>query len=413
MNMRSPAEPTRQPFFTISAYPLIALALVGFVVIAYRFLFGLGAVTNLSDGYPWGIWKAISVAAGVALATGGFTTAALVHVFHRRQFESILRLSLLVALLGYTFGTTSLLVDLGKYYNIWHPILPSMWQGDSVLFEVSMCIMIYTMILVLEFVPILCERFIGRVNLPGPLAALNDATDALLRLSERILDKVLTVFLLVGLVLSCMHHSSLGALMLVAPYKLHALWYTPVLPLLFLLSVFAVGFAAVTCVSLITSWRLGRKPDMHVLAPLNQYVFVFLWIYFIAKISDVAVRSALPLLFTPSPEALMFAIEVGLGVVVPLAMLSMDRVRQSPVGLFTACILMVVGIVINRTNVFLVAYQSFYTDVRYFPSAGEILTILGLFAAFILLFRILITVLPVLPPETAGSCATGRELTEH
>ena len=390
------AAPVRCKFLEPWVYPVIGLVIVGFAFALYRFLFGIGAVTNLSMGYPWGIWKAIGVAAGVALATGGFTTAALVHVFHREKYASILRLSLLVALLGYVFGTTSLLVDLGRYYNVWHPILPSMWQGDSVLFEVAMCIMTYTMILVLEFLPIVHERFSGKVALPGPLAKLNAPVETALRLAGSMPEGLFTVVLLIGMVLSCMHHSSLGALMLVAPYKMHALWYTPVLPLLFLLSIFSGGFAAVICVSFLCSWMFRRKPDMAMLSSLGRYVFVFLAIYFAAKMSDVAIRNVLPDIFVGDAAAWMFLLEVGAGIVLPLVMLGSSRLRSNEKTLFIACACIVFGVVLNRTNAFLTAFHSFYTPRHYFPSLGEILITLGLFAAFFLIFRALVIIFPVL-----------------
>lgn len=376
---------------------LLVVALIGLGAVLYRFFFGLGAATNLSNQYPWGIWKAISVAAAVALATGGFTTAALVHVFHRRLYEPVSRLALLIGVLGYTFGVVSLAVDIGRYYNIWHPAWPTMWQGNSVLFEVAMCIMSYLLILYIEFTPVICERLSGHVALPGALARWNGAVNTLLAVADRMTGKVLPFFVVLGVVLSCMHHSSLGALMLVAPYKMHPLWYTPVLPLLFLLSVFSAGFALVILAAIFTARAAGRRPDMAVLTPLSKYVFVFLAVYLAAKASDLVIREAHLRLLTDGVEAAWFLAEFAFGCLVPLCMLASVRVRRSPVLLAWACGLVAFGLIVNRTNVFLVAYHSAYAATRYVPSLVEILTTAGLTALFVAVFRIAVTVLPILP----------------
>lgn len=138
MSAHAHFAPVEKKLLTPGFLALAAFAGVALVIALGRFFFGLSAVTNLDDRYPWGIWKAINVASGVALATGGFTTAALAHVFHRHRYEVVVRSALLTALLGYTFAGLALFVDLGRYYNIWHPAWPTMWQGNSVLFEVRL-----------------------------------------------------------------------------------------------------------------------------------------------------------------------------------------------------------------------------------------------------------------------------------
>lgn len=378
----------------------------------FRFTGGLGTVTNLTNSYPWGIWKAVNVAAGVALATSGFTTAALVHIFHREKFEAVLRPALLFGLLGYTFGALSLFIDIGRYYNIWHPGWPTMWQGDSALFEVAICIMSYLTIMYIEFVPILCERFIGKVDLPGKLAKYNQLTDVLLRLVQKALNPILSVILLLGVVLSCMHHSSLGSLMLVARYKMHALWYTPMLPLLFLMSVFAVGFAVVICESLAVSWGYRRRYKMEILNPLSIYVLVFLGLYAIAKVSDLLIREAQGYVFDGSPESLFFLAEVVLGIFVPFAMLVSHRVRSSPLWLGVASGLVVFGVFINRVNVFITAYRSPFAPDRYIPSLSEIVITVGLVALFAFLHRVALFVFPI-SSESHEYAFSSREETHR
>ena len=215
--------PIQKKFFTPIIMIVSVIALNGLIFLLGRFLFGIGAITNLNDQFPWGIWIGIDVAAGVALAAGGFTTAALGHIMHRDKYEVIIRPALLTAMLGYTFVAMSVMIDLGRYHFIWHPLI--MWNGTSVLFEVGICVMIYLTVLYIEFLPIVTERFIGRVNLPGFLKKFNNTVDKLLRFLDKGLEKTMFIFIISGVVLSCLHQSSLGTLMVIAGPKMHPLYY--------------------------------------------------------------------------------------------------------------------------------------------------------------------------------------------
>ena len=217
------------------------------------------------------------MATGVALAAGGFTTAALAHVFGRHRYEAVTRPALLTAMLGYTFVSIGLVIDIGRSWAIWKPIV--FWQPNSVLFEVAMCVVIYLHVLYIEFIPIVVERFLGRVNLPGPLAGLNRLLERLLALADRILDPLMWIFIIAGVVLSCMHQSGLGSLMLIAPTKVHPLWYTPLLPLLFLLSAIAVGYPMVVFETTLATSAMKLEDEMEVLGPLTRFTILLLGIY--------------------------------------------------------------------------------------------------------------------------------------
>lgn len=388
MLVHGPAKPTRHTLATPGVWVLLALTALGMGVAGYRLVFGLQAVTNLDQQHPWGLWIAIDVGTGVALAAGGFTTAALVHVFHRQRYSALIRPALLTAMLGYTFVGLGLMFDLGRYYNIWHPILPSMWQGNSVLFEVGLCVMCYLTVLYIEFLPIVCERFIG-----------DDRYPKLGRVCEwvkRVVHKTMFMFILAGVVLSCLHQSSLGTLMVIAPSKVHPLWYTPILPLLFLLSAIAVGFPMVIFESIYASWSMRTKYEMHLLAPLARFIPVFLGIYLAFKIGDMVVRESYRHFTATSVTGMLFALEIILGLVVPLALLLSARVRNSPRWLFIASLMVVLGVALNRVNVFLVSYQPPYAVRSYFPSVGEFAVTIGLIAGLMLVYRIVVTYLPVL-----------------
>jgi Ni/Fe-hydrogenase subunit HybB-like protein len=381
-------------FFTPGVIIVSLLALNGIVVTLMRFVFGIGAVTNLDNLYPWGLWIGVDVAAGVALAAGGFTTAALGHVMHRESYHSVIRPALLTAMLGYTFAALGVFIDIGRWYYIWHPLI--MWNGNSALFEVGICVMIYLMVLYIEFIPVVTERFIGRVNLKGIFASLNKPLDLLLRLLDRVMSKTMFVFIIAGVVLSTLHQSSLGTLMVIAGQKMHPLWQTPVLPLLFLLSAIAVGFPMVIFEATIAHKSLGLKADNKILSKLGGMVAPILGIYLAFKIGDMFIRETFVYLSEFNTASVMFMIEVLFGVVIPLRMFLSRNVLNSPTLLFTASTLVIFGVLINRMNNFIVAYTPPYADYSYFPSVGEISVTLGFVSLIVLLYRFLAMKLPVI-----------------
>ena len=399
-------KPTPQirKYFTPGVIGIAVIAGIGLLIVLARLIFGLGAVTNLSNQYPWGIWIGIDVAAGVALAAGGFTTAALGHIMHKDEYEVIVRPALLTAALGYTFVAISVAIDLGRFYYIWHPLI--MWNGNSVLFEVGICVMIYLTVLYIEFIPIVTERFIGRVNLPGFLKRFNNPLDKLLKALDRGLNKTMFIFIIAGVVLSCLHQSSLGTLMVIAGPKMHPLWQTPILPLLFLISAISVGFPMVIFESLITSRSFKLKPEIKVLSNLGNMVAPLLGIYLAFKIGDMVIRRTFVYLNDFSFPAVMFVIEVVIGIIVPLRIFMSPKLSKSPLGLFIGSALVIFGVLLNRINNFIVAYTPPYQFHTYFPSIGEIAVTLGFVALEILLFRAAVMIFPIVSVPHSSSPRT-------
>jgi Ni/Fe-hydrogenase subunit HybB-like protein len=403
MSAHEKAAPVAENFFTRGMIILIAVMVTGVSFGLYRMVFSLASVTNLNDQYPWGLWIGIDVATGVALAAGGFTTSALVYIFHREHFHAIIRPALLTAMLGYTFVGIGLMFDLGRWYNIWHPMMPWMWQGNSVLFEVGMCVMIYLTILYLEFAPIVCQRFIGRVDLPWKLARLNNLVDIVLRLADHVLGKVMFILVIAGVVLSCLHQSSLGTLMVIAPYKMHPLYWSPMSPVFFLSSAIAVGFPVVILESTLAGRAFNRKPEMHILTPLAKMVPYLLGAYITFKIGDMLYRGSYVFLLDGSTASIMFWIEFGLLTIVPFFMFMSPDIRRSPSGLLIAAIMYIAGVLLNRCTVFFIAYQPLYAEQPYFPAIGEFALTIGLVAAIMFIYRVIVTLFPVLPaPENEG-----------
>jgi len=386
--------PIQKKFFTPGVIVLCIVALNGLVFLAARFLFGIGSVTNLDNQYPWGIWIGIDVAAGVALAAGGFTSAALGHIMYREHFHSIVRPALLTAMLGYTFVAIGVFVDIGRWYYIWHPLI--MWNGNSALFEVGICVMMYVTVLYIEFLPVVTERFLGKVNFKGSLSLLNKPLEKLLRILDKTLAKTIFIFIILGVVLSTLHQSSLGTLMVIAGEKMHPLWQTPVLPLLFLLSAISVGFPMVIFESMTASKSLGLKQEMEVLTPLGYTIAPLLGIYLAFKIGDMFIRETFVYLYELNTASIMFTIEVVVGIVIPLRMFLSKKVLKTPSLLFTASALVIFGVLLNRINNFVVAYTPPYSYGSYFPSIGEISVTVGFVALLVLLYRIIVLNFPVI-----------------
>jgi Ni/Fe-hydrogenase subunit HybB-like protein len=373
-------RPLHTPFWTPGVIVLAILMLIGFVCIAARYIGGLGYATNLDNGHPWGLWIGVDVASGVALAAGGFTTSFVAHILGRHKYEAVLRPAILTAALGYTFVALGVCLDIGRSWAIWKPIFN--WNFNSALFEVAMCVMAYLTVLYIEFFPVVAEEFGKKIKL---LATL-----------DTMLKPVMWIFIILGVVLSCMHQSSLGTLMLIAPTKVHPLWYTPLLPLLFLLSAFSVGYPMVIFETGLSTSSLKLDGEMDVLGPLSKWTIFILGTYMLVKLGDMIARGAYVYLLDGTAQSNAFIIEVLFGVIIPWLMLLSPRVRRSRGLLFAAATMIVLGVLINRINVFTVAYRAPVTHTTYFPSVSEIAITVGLIATLMFLYRIVVTWLPVI-----------------
>lgn len=402
---RSEARPH---YFTPGVWVVAGVAALGGAVWLWRMAFGLGAATNLSDGYPWGIWIGIDVATGVALAAGGFTTAFLAHILHREKYHPLVRPALLTAMLGYTFVALGVMTDLGRYWAMWHVMLPNMWQPNSVLFEVALCVMCYLTVLYIEFTPVVCERFVGRVNLPGPLHRLDRPVDFLLRIMQATLGRIMTIFIILGIMLSCMHQSSLGTLMVIAQDKLHPFWQTSFLPLLFLLSAFSVGYPMVIFESIIAHRSFRLPGEGQLLSDLARFVPFTLGTYLLVKVGDLAWRGQLPAILDGGFYSVILAAEIGIGAVLPIAIFLSPRLRARKPWLFAASAMAIGGVVFNRLNVFLICYSPLDPRAAYAPAWSEIAVTAGFIAMTVLLYRLAALYLPVIEQLEGHGGAHGH-----
>jgi Ni/Fe-hydrogenase subunit HybB-like protein len=365
---------------TLSPRRKVAWVIVGLIIIqglyltVRRFVFGLGSVTNLSDQFPWGFWIGFDVMSGVALAAGGFTLCCLVYVFGYHRYHSIVRPTVLTAFLGYVLVAVGLLYDLGKYFNIWHPIV--MWNPHSVMFEVAWCVMLYLTVLFLEFLPVVFEKF----NLKGPL---------------RFMSKLSIPIVLAGVILSTLHQSSLGSLFLIAPEKLHPLWYTPILPLLFFMSAVAVGPAMVIVESCFSSRLFRRGLEMHILADLARFLQVSLIVYVGIRIQDLFIRGVQMEVFAPTFETLHFWLE-NLLFIIPIIILAIPGMRQRRPWLPVTAFMVVAGIIYNRLNVSWTGMLR-SSGADYSPAISEILVSLFLVTLGGIAFYFIAKWFPIFP----------------
>lgn len=379
----------------LSLLKTILWALVGVLaaVSVVRFAFGLGAVTNLSDAAPWGLWVALDVMAGVALAAGGFVVAAAVYVFHLEQYRHFVRAAILTALLGYAAVAAGLIYDLGLPWHIWHPMV--YWQPHSVLFEVALCVMFYLTVLALEFAPAVLEH---------PWFAW-----PVFQTIARGLRWATLPLVVAGIVLSTLHQSSLGSLFLITPYRLHALWYSPILYVLFFVSAVALGLATLIVESLLSSYFYRHKAPTRLLSGLGLGAAVVLALYALLRLGDLAWRGQLGACFDGSWLSRMFLFEMVFSTLIPMGLLWVPRVRSSVAGLAVCAGLIVAGMVLYRVDVCLVAFAR-PEGSGYFPTWMEIAVSVGLIAACVLVFLFLVERLRVYDaPQARGEPALSYD----
>lgn len=385
----SAAPAPRRPGLRFGFWEGLFVVILGVfaVVTFWRFSRGLGAVTHLSDRFPWGLWVGFDVLCGVGLAAGAFTLTATVHIFNLHRFEPIVRPTVLTGFLGYILVIFGLMFDLGQPWRIWHALV--FWNPHSVMFEVAWCVMLYTTVLALEFAPAVFERL--RLERP-----------------RRILKVVATPLVIAGVCLSTLHQSSLGSLYLIVPSKLDPLWWTPLLPLLFFVSAVGGGIAMTVLESYLSKRAFGRHLEMDLLEPLARGMVVALGVYGMLRLIALDRSGSLPRLVHPGYEESMFLLEFVLGVLIPVGLLLVRRLRTSPRWLVVASLSAVLGFVMNRLNVSVTGMER-AAGVRYLPSWMELTVSLGIVALGFAAFGLAVRYLPIFPRPATERVVRRRE----
>ena len=378
----------RLPRIKITFWRLVfaAIFVTGLYATVIRFGKGLGAASGLSDAFPWGIWIGFDVMCGVALAAGGFTVAAIVYVLHIKRFEPILRPAVLTAFLGYLLVAVSLLYDLGRPYRIWHPMV---WGNHhSVMFEVAWCVMLYLTVLALEFSPVVFERFrFGR--------------------ALKVVHKITPLLVILGVILSTLHQSSLGTLFVIAPNKLHGLWYTPMLPVLFWVSAIAVGLSMTIFESTLSHRAFGVSLHPDLVGSLGKVISGVLAVYLALKLGSLGLRDSLHLALEDSLESRLFLLEMAL-VVTPMILFLWKRVRKSPQGMFYTAVLVILGVVLNRLNVGITGIERYAGNV-YFPTFLEGASTIFVLACGFFAFAVITKYFNIFPAHHASPDEAAAE----
>ncbi len=370
------SKPLGGKIFTMPFLVFAALAAISGILLLKRFIFGLGSVTNISDGYPWGIWIAYDVVTGTAIACGGYAMALLVYIFNRKEYHELVRPALMASMFGYTLAGVSIFFDVGRWWQAYNLFLPWFSQVNSVMFEVALCVTLYIFVLWIEFSPTFME-WLKAHNL------------------KKTANRLMFIFIAVGVLLPTMHQSSLGTLMVIAGRKVSPLWQSGFIPLLALISAITMGYAIVIFESIVSALALNREMEIPILSKLSGLMPWLIGFYLIIRFADVIGRGQLGLAFTGNLKGNMFIIE-NILFILPLIFLSSSRNRIRPKMLFISAILMLLAGSVYRFDLFLVAFDP-GSGWRYFPALSEIMITLGIISAEILGYMIFVKKLPVLP----------------
>jgi Ni/Fe-hydrogenase subunit HybB-like protein len=344
-----------------------------------RFAEGFQAATNLTDPQPWGLWVGLGTLCGVGLSAGGFAVAAAVYLLGFERYRPVLRASVLISFLGYLSVIIGMMYELGLPWRIWHPIV--MWNRRSVLFEVSWCVMLYTTVLALEFSPTLVQK-IPWVKFREFYLAWH--------------HRILMAVVLIGVVLSSLHQSFLGGLYLLTKGKLDPLWYSPHLPTLFYLSAIPAGLSVVVIAMYLSIRSLNARIDVRLLSDTSRVIAPLLLLYGLFRGVDLVSHGVLPSLFLWREETLLFWMEITLFVIVPILLLTQEKIRNNPQYLYWTCCLVVMGFMTNRLNVSITGLQA-SSGVYYVPKWTEFAATLAVVTAGVCAFRFAVIHLDVLP----------------
>ena len=384
MARHAPPAPLGGNLVTPMNMLLAMLVAVAGVVLIVRLIYGLGSVTNISDGYPFGIWIVYDVMVGSAFACGGYSVALLVYIFNRGEYHPLVRPALLGSLFGYTLAGASVIIDLGRYWNTWHIFTPPWAQINSVMFEVAVCITLYIVVMWIEFTPVFLEKFMKK------------------ELKQK-LSKWMFLFIALGALLPSMHQSSLGSLLVVFGTQINPLWQTLLLPPIYLLTAITVGYAIVIFESTFSALGFKRPFELDLLARLSKVMWGVTVVYLVLRFGDLIWRGAMGEAFKPNFVSLMFWLEMA-AFLIPAVLLANASNRRKPASLFLNAVLLMTGAFLLRVNSFLVGYDT-GTGWHYFPAFSEIMLTIGIIAVEILGYIVLVRWLPVLPKHEASPAA--------
>ncbi len=360
-----------------SFYPLLLLTLIAVGLSIYRLAVGLGPTTNLSDHYPWGIWITIDMFL-IPVAGAAFTISLISLFFGRERYHTVIRPAVLAGLIGYLVVGALLILDIGRWPQFYNILIPKFINLHSFLEEVSLSVTFYSLILIIEVAPI----FLEKRNLQAPI---------------RLINRGIFIIAGAGVVLSTLHQSSLGSMFLIMPYKLHPLWWTPALPVLFFLQATAAGLGTtVIAVSLI--WRrMGLPIDKELFRRIGQAMGINLVLYMAIKAGDWMGAGDITMLLSPDAYGWLAWVEIIIGVLIPLLILFSKFVGHSA-GPFWAGVFILIGTFINRLIISWIGLAEPSPTV-YTPHWIEIMITVGLIAGGFLAYGAVVRYFKIFPEK--------------
>ena len=381
-------KPLGGPYITRTTVIAASMVALMGILVLIRFCFGLGSVTNLNNGFPWGLWLAYDMVAGSSVGCGGYAVALLVYALNRGQYHPLMRAAVLASMFGYALGGVSVIFDMSRWWNAWHIFWPAYFNLNSVLIEVALCVSIYTMVLMLEFAPPVVEKLVQWTGRRG--GKLNTAATTL----EKGLNKTLFVFIALGMTLPTMHQSSLGTMLIPVGPLLNPLWQTPVLPALFLLTALCIGYGVVMLEATLVSDRFSRPSEANLLALLSRYLIGAVIAFLAIRWSALIYQGKLHFLFTSGGLSFAFFAENALFLIAIMLLWSKQR-RLAPRYQFIAAMCILSGGILYRLDAYLIAYGRI--GWHYFPSVPELMVTFGMIAVEVLGYVLIVKFFPVLP----------------
>jgi Ni/Fe-hydrogenase subunit HybB-like protein len=393
--MSEHAEPVGGPIFTSGYNKFLLLCILGFAFIGWRLIHGIGAVSALTDYFPFGIWIAFDVVTGTAIGCGGYAMAIVVYILNKGKYHPLIRPAVLTSALGYTMAGFAIAIDVGRYWHIWKiPIMAWNWNLNSALLEVALCVMAYIVVLWLELSPAFLEKW--KDSSKAGLARWASSTYGFM-------NKILIWIVALGLLLPTMHQSSLGTVMMLAGHKLHALWQTPLLPLLFLVSCIAMGYGVVVAESMISANVFKRKPETEMLRGTFGAAALTTALVVVIRFIDIIWRGKIGMALSFDKYSILFWIEMAL-FTIPVLLYFVYGKKANLGQLFRAGLLFVLAGSLYRFSTYLIAFMP-DSGARYFPSAPELLITLGIVALEVMIYVAIVKRFPILAGGTATADA--------
>jgi Ni/Fe-hydrogenase subunit HybB-like protein len=376
------------PVLTPAFWLMAGIAGLGLVLCLWREVAGLAAATAMNDGYSWGMFKNFNVTTLTALGSGGYALGVLTYVLNRRKYHTLMRTALLTSILAYTVGMIALATDIGRPWNILHMADPFVWNPHSILFEVALCMSAYVMIaLDFENLAPLLERLEEE---PFPQVVRELAGYA-----KRFVKAIYPYGVALALALPTMHQSSLGSLMLVAGPRVHPLWQTPLLPLLYVMMAWVLGIAFVEA-AVMASCAVWKRPlDMTIVESLTSLVSWSAIFWLAVRLGDLYGRGQIAAALKMDFYSRLFLVELAL-IAIPTLLLRIRSVRMDAARSFVALAVLMTGGMLYRYTPTTLAFQP-GAGYRYFPSVTELLISLGFIALAVVGYLFTVKRFAILP----------------